>query len=86
MKSNKISTPTLFMCGELDFNVPCEGSQQLYQALKSLNIPTQLIIYPEEHHTLTTPTHILDSLKRDIDWLNKYINTADDIFLDPTAF
>ena len=76
MNANRIKTPTLFMCGQLDFNVPCEGSEQLYQALKSLNVPTQLVIYPEEHHVLTTPRHIYDSLKRYTDWLNHYLKQA----------
>jgi dipeptidyl aminopeptidase/acylaminoacyl peptidase len=85
MKSNKIRTPTLFMCGQLDFNVPCEGSEQLYQALRSLNTPTQLVIYPEEHHILSTPTHITDSLKRTIDWLNKYLNPSGALLKHSTA-
>ncbi|RUR12489.1 S9 family peptidase [Legionella sp. km772] len=73
MNANRIKTPTLFLCGQLDFNVPCEGSEQLYQALKSLNVPAQLIIYPEEHHVLNTPHHISDSLKRYTEWLNQYL-------------
>lgn len=85
MRSNKIKTPTLFMCGQLDFNVPCEGSEQLYQALKSLNTPTQLVIYPEEHHIFTTPTHIVDSLKRNIDWLNKYLKPSEVLLQNTTV-
>lgn len=73
MNANRINTPTLFLCGQLDFNVPCEGSEQLYQALKSLNVPSQLIIYPDEHHSLNSPLHIADSLKRYTDWLNQYL-------------
>lgn len=72
LNSGAIKTPTLFMCGQLDFNMPCEGSEQLYQALKSLNIPTQLIIYPHEHHTLEVPSYIADRLKRYVAWLDKY--------------
>ena len=34
-KADQIKTPTLFMCGENDFNVPIAGSEQMYQALKS---------------------------------------------------
>ena len=73
MKSNKIKTPTLFMCGQLDFNVPCEGSEQLYQALKSLNTPTELVIYPKEHHVLDVPVYIADRLQRYVDWLDLYM-------------
>jgi Prolyl oligopeptidase family len=40
----------LFLGGERDFNVPVQGGQQLYQALRSLNVDTQLVIYPNEFH------------------------------------
>ncbi|HHF7375423.1 S9 family peptidase [Legionella bozemanae] len=76
MKANKIKTPTLFMCASLDFNMPCIGSEQLYQALKSLNIPTQLIIYPEQYHTLDRPDFQIDRLQRFKDWMDLYLKKA----------
>jgi dipeptidyl aminopeptidase/acylaminoacyl peptidase len=42
--------PTLFICGEKDFNVPLTNSEQMYMALRSLGIPTQLVIYPGQYH------------------------------------
>ena len=44
--ADRIKTPTLFLCGESDFNVPLLNSEQMYQALRVLNVPTQLVIYP----------------------------------------
>ena len=44
--ADRIKTPTLFMGGEKDFNVPIAGGEQMYQALKSLGVDTQLVIYP----------------------------------------
>ena len=38
--ADKIKTPTLFMGGEKDFNVPIAGGEQMYQALKSLGVDT----------------------------------------------
>ncbi|KTD35225.1 acylaminoacyl peptidase [Legionella moravica] len=73
MKSYRIKTATLFLCAQLDFNVPCQGSEQLYQALKSLNIPTQLVIYPNEYHSLSVPSYLVDRLQRYTDWMNKYL-------------
>ena len=34
LHADRIQTPTLFLGGERDFNVPVQGSQQMYQALK----------------------------------------------------
>ncbi len=50
--ADRIETPTLFMCGEKDFNVPLTNSEQMYQALCSLGVPTKLVIYPGQFHGL----------------------------------
>ncbi|MDB2544041.1 S9 family peptidase [Woeseiaceae bacterium] len=71
--ANKITTPTLFLVGEKDYNVPLIGSEQMYQALKYLSIPTQLIIYPDEHHSFSTPSYEQDVLDRYLDWYKKYL-------------
>ena len=55
LNADKIKTPTLFMTGEKDFNVPAVGSEQMYQALKSIGTPTELIIYPGQFHGITVP-------------------------------
>lgn len=77
MKADKIKTPTLFMCASLDFNMPCIGSEQLYQALKSQNIPTQLIIYPDQYHTLDRPDFQMDRLKRFKEWIDTYLKNLE---------
>jgi len=71
--ADRIKTPTLFMGGEKDFNVPLSGSEQMYQALKSLGVDTQLVIYPGQFHGITIPTYKIDRLQRYLDWYNKYL-------------
>ena len=71
--ADRIKTPTLFMVGEKDFNVPLINSEQMYQALRSLGVPTQLVIYPGQFHGLTTPSYIEDRLERMIDWYGRYL-------------
>jgi dipeptidyl aminopeptidase/acylaminoacyl peptidase len=71
--ADRIKTPTLFMSGEKDFNVPTSGSEQMYQALKSLGIDTQLIIYPNSYHGITLPSYRLDRLDRYIKWYDRYL-------------
>jgi dipeptidyl aminopeptidase/acylaminoacyl peptidase len=56
--ADRIRTVTLFICHELDDNVPCVGSMQMYQALRSLGVPTRMIIYPGEYHGLTVPSYL----------------------------
>lgn len=71
--ADKITTPTLFQCAEKDFNVPCLGSEQMYQALRSLGIDTRLVIYPDQHHGITVPSYLDDRMKRNLDWYKKYL-------------
>jgi dipeptidyl aminopeptidase/acylaminoacyl peptidase len=71
--ADRIKTPTLFLCGEKDFNVPLVNSEQMYQALRSLNVPTQLVIYPGEYHGLSKPSYIQDRLERMIEWYGRFL-------------
>jgi dipeptidyl aminopeptidase/acylaminoacyl peptidase len=72
-RADKIVTPTLFVCGEADYNVPLIGSQQMYQALRRLGVPTQLVVYPEQAHSFDRPSFRVDRLKRYLEWYGKYL-------------
>jgi dipeptidyl aminopeptidase/acylaminoacyl peptidase len=71
--ADRIHTPTLFLGGEKDFNVPIVGSEQMYQALRTLGVPAQLAVYPGEHHVFTRPSHVVDLAQRMSDWLDRYL-------------
>ncbi|MHA4810518.1 S9 family peptidase [Flavitalea flava] len=73
LKADRIRTPTLFMAGEKDFNVPSAGSEQMYQALRTLGISTQLIIYPGQFHGITVPSYQKDRYERYLAWYGKYL-------------
>jgi dipeptidyl aminopeptidase/acylaminoacyl peptidase len=73
LHADRIKTPTLFLGGEKDFNVPVQGGQQMYQALRSLGVETQLIIYPDQFHGLTRPSYIRDRYERYLAWYDKYL-------------
>jgi dipeptidyl aminopeptidase/acylaminoacyl peptidase len=71
--ADRIVTPTLFLCGEKDFNVPLLNSEQMYQALRSLGRETQLVIYPGEYHSIRKPSYRRDRLQRYLDWYGHYL-------------
>jgi dipeptidyl aminopeptidase/acylaminoacyl peptidase len=73
--ADRIHTPTLFMGGEKDFNVPITGSEQMYQALRTLGVPTQLVIYPGQYHLFTRPSYIHERLERYLAWFDKYLKS-----------
>jgi dipeptidyl aminopeptidase/acylaminoacyl peptidase len=74
LHADRISTPTLFYCAEKDFNVPCLGAEQMYQALRSRDLPTELVIYPGENHPLTVPSYLRDRMQRLLAWYDRFLN------------
>jgi dipeptidyl aminopeptidase/acylaminoacyl peptidase len=73
LHSERITTPTLYLCGQIDFNVPCIGAEQMYQALRSNGIASELVIYPKMHHGPDTPAFALDRVQRYADWFDRYL-------------
>lgn len=76
LHADKIRTPTLFMGGSEDYNVPLQNVQQMYQALQALNVPTQLVIYPGQHHGLDQPSYLLDRWQRWLGWYRDHLPAA----------
>ncbi len=74
--ASRIVTPTLFLCGDKDFNVPLLNSEQMYQSLRSLGVPAQLIIYPGQFHEINKPSYMHDRLQRYVAWYDKYLKAG----------
>ena len=72
-KVEKITTPTLWMGGGSDWNVPIINSEQMYLGMKMLGRETQLIVYPGEHHGIRRPSFQRDRLERYLKWFDKYL-------------
>ncbi len=64
-KVANVSTPTLFMGGATDWNVPILGGEQMY--------PTELVVYPGEYHEFKKPSHIKDRLERYLAWYAHFV-------------
>jgi dipeptidyl aminopeptidase/acylaminoacyl peptidase len=56
--------------------VPLVGAEQMYQALKSNGVDTQLVVYPGQHHGLAIPSYQRDRLERWVGWFDKYLKTG----------
>jgi len=81
LHADQITTPTLFMGGEKDFNVPLVGGEQMYEALRSLGVPTELVVYPASFHGITRPSYQKDRMERYLAWYAKYLKPPE----TPTA-
>src|SRR5690348_2367698 len=76
LHADRIKTPTLWLNGDKDFNVPIQGNQNMYQELKSLGIPTEMIIYPNEFHGIQRPSYQRDRYERYLAWYAKYLKSG----------
>jgi dipeptidyl aminopeptidase/acylaminoacyl peptidase len=72
----RVHTPMMFMGGTSDMNVPLLGGEQMYEALKSLGRPTELVVYPGQFHGFTRPSFIRDRYERWLGWWDKYLKAA----------
>ena len=53
--------------------MPLLNSEQMYQALRSLGVPTELVIYPGETHGLSRLSYLRDRYERYLAWYGKYL-------------
>jgi len=74
--ADRIHTPTLFMGGDKDFNGPIAGSEQMYQALRALGVPTELVVYPGQFHSFTRPSYLKDRAERAVAWFRRFLQPA----------
>jgi dipeptidyl aminopeptidase/acylaminoacyl peptidase len=76
LRADRISTPTLFLCGQEDWNVPLINSEQMYHALKSLGRETELVIYPGEAHGIKRPSFVQDRMDRYMVWYGEHLGAS----------
>jgi len=72
-KVQNITTPTLWIGAEKDWNVPVINSEQMYQAMKRLGRETLLVVYPDAHHGIRRHSYQKDLLERFLGWFEKYV-------------
>jgi len=68
-----VKTPTLVIVGERDAECPASQSYEFWHALKTLGVPSKLIIYPGEGHMFIEPKHQVDRLEETVGWFDEYL-------------
>ena len=68
-----VKTPTLIIVGERDAECPAPQSYEFWHALRTLGVPTKLIVYPGEGHLFVKPENQVDRLDRTVAWFDKYL-------------
>lgn len=70
---HQAKTPTLILHGAEDKRVPLPQGEEFYVGLKSIGVDVEFVKYPREGHNIEEPRHLLDLLKRQLEWYKKYI-------------
>ena len=68
------TTPTLFIHGTDDHDVPIGQAEEMYMALAKQGVPAQLVRYPGEGHGIAHPLHVADEWTRILAWFGRYVN------------
>jgi dipeptidyl aminopeptidase/acylaminoacyl peptidase len=68
-----VKTPTLVIVGERDAECPAPQSFEFWHALKTLGVPTELVVYPGEGHRFEKREHRIDRDSRTLAWFEKYL-------------
>jgi dipeptidyl aminopeptidase/acylaminoacyl peptidase len=71
--AKNFKTPTLVLHGELDYRVPYGNGLELYGVLQALNVPSRLVVYPNENHWILTPQNAIYWHWEMQSWLARYI-------------
>ena len=72
--ANQVKTPTLFIHGENDNDVPIAEAEQFYIALKDVGVETIMVRYPREGHGVRETKHVIDVIDRSIAWYTKHFS------------
>jgi len=65
-------TPTLVLHGELDYRVPVGQGMQLFTALQTQKVPSEMVLFPDEGHWILKPQNSLLWYKSFIDWVTEF--------------
>jgi len=69
-------TPTLVTHGEIDYRVPVDQGLQLFTSLQKLDVPSKLVVFPDEGHWILKPQNSRFWYANVLEWLDQYLKPA----------
>jgi len=66
-----VTTPTLFLHGERDHDVPISQAEEMFIALKKQGVEAVFVRYPREGHGVREPRHRADYYARILKWFHE---------------
>lgn len=73
MYVENVTTPTILMTGELDLRTPMAQTEEYYQALKQVGVPTKMLRFNGEYHgTGSIPSNFMRTQLYLMKWFQQY--------------
>ena len=72
----KWKTPMLVITGEKDFRIPYSQGLASFTALQRRNIPSKLLVFPDENHWVLKPNNSIQWYGEVFGWLGTYLKPA----------
>lgn len=70
---HQVTTPTLFVHGEVDLICPVAQPTEMFRALRRKGVQTECVIYPREGHPIRERVHRRDLLERGLNWFTQHL-------------
>ncbi len=70
------ATPELIVHGERDYRIPVEQAYLMFTTLKRRNVPTRLLVFPDENHWVLKPGNARLWYAEFFDWFHHYLGGA----------
>ncbi len=70
--AGNVKTPTSFVHGTSDARVPTSQGWELYEALKHVGVPTDMLLLPRQPHVPHEPKLLKTAMQWHLDWIEKY--------------
>ena len=77
LQVGQVETPTIFLGGREDWNVPVLNAELFYQSLRYKGVPSRLVVYPNSHHGGWDPKFNKDYYSRIVAWFDQYAKQAE---------
>ncbi|WP_037504340.1 alpha/beta hydrolase family protein [Sphingomonas astaxanthinifaciens] len=72
----KWKTPQLVITGEKDYRIPYTQGIAAFTALQRRNIPSRLVVFPDENHWVLKPQNSIQWYREVGNWLNKWTGST----------
>lgn len=82
--ASKVKTPTMFVHGENDNDVPIAEAEQFFVALRDVGVEAIMVRYPREGHGIRETKHSIDVIDRSIGWYDRHFSGAAAATVQPT--